>query len=223
MKRKQDNRGMSLVELIAAFALLGMLLAAAAVMIEAATEVYYQSKSESVGLEISETLLAKIRGELAEAGGSRSGQARSEQGRSEQGKSGQAKSGQDESVSEQVIISGDGRLLEFTDAEGRHSALGLIGGELYKYYYGDEPEAVNLGLCEGADMGYSVSDLAFTLQDAASQNGCPVIKVELVLSSPKYGSYSASEYVQLYKYYGEKPETFVQSGQITKIDDKKLR
>ena len=67
MTLKRNNGGYTLAETIVCFALLGIFVVAAAVLIESSTEVYYNTKSDSGGHETVQTLLKDVRGELEDA------------------------------------------------------------------------------------------------------------------------------------------------------------
>ena len=66
-KRKKDNRGMSLAELIVTFALMGIFLAAVAVVISSSVLIHSELTGTMYAQSVSETLLDKIAGELAAA------------------------------------------------------------------------------------------------------------------------------------------------------------
>lgn len=64
---KEDNTGMSLAELIVTFALMGIFLAAVAIVISSAVVVHSELTGAMYAQSVSETLLDKITGELAPA------------------------------------------------------------------------------------------------------------------------------------------------------------
>ena len=66
-KRKSDNRGMTLAELIVTFALMGIFLAAVAMVISSSVVVHSELTGTMYAHNVSETLLDKIAGELTEA------------------------------------------------------------------------------------------------------------------------------------------------------------
>lgn len=66
-KRKKDNRGMSLAELIVTFALMGIFLAAVAVVISSSVLIHSELTGTMYAQSVSETLIDKIAGELAAA------------------------------------------------------------------------------------------------------------------------------------------------------------
>lgn len=66
-KRKKDNRGMSLAELIVTFALMGIFLAAVAAVISSSIMIHSELTGTMYAQSVSETLLDKIAGELAAA------------------------------------------------------------------------------------------------------------------------------------------------------------
>lgn len=66
-KQKSDNRGMTLAELIVTFALMGIFLAAVAVVISSSVLIHSELTGTMYAQSVSETLLDKIAGELAAA------------------------------------------------------------------------------------------------------------------------------------------------------------
>lgn len=61
---KKRNKGSTLIEMIVCFALLGIFMSAAAVVISNVTNIYYDVKGQSYGRQVADLLLSKITGEI---------------------------------------------------------------------------------------------------------------------------------------------------------------
>ncbi len=66
-KRQKKNKGSTLIELIVCFALLGIFMSAAAVVIANVTNVYYDVKGHTYGRQVADILMSKICGEIESA------------------------------------------------------------------------------------------------------------------------------------------------------------
>ena len=66
-KKKIDNNGFTLLEMVICFALLGILMVAAAQIISSATQIYYYTKSVSYGTQASQIIATELRGDIEEA------------------------------------------------------------------------------------------------------------------------------------------------------------
>ena len=66
-KHNMDNNGFTLLEMVICFALLGILLVAAAQVISSTTQVYYYSKSVTYGIQASQVVATEVRGDLEDA------------------------------------------------------------------------------------------------------------------------------------------------------------
>ena len=65
--KKMDNKGMTLVEMLVSFIILGILLVVAAKVIHSCTEVYYNNRSVSYGIQAAQIVATEIRGEIEDA------------------------------------------------------------------------------------------------------------------------------------------------------------
>ncbi|MBR1816891.1 MAG: prepilin-type N-terminal cleavage/methylation domain-containing protein [Lachnospiraceae bacterium] len=63
-KKFNNNSGMTLIELIVTFALLGLFMVAAGKVIADTVNVYYQAKSIQTGMQVSSIISTKITGEI---------------------------------------------------------------------------------------------------------------------------------------------------------------
>jgi hypothetical protein len=201
-KRKLNNSGLTLVELIVTFMLLGIFMVAASMMISSIMNVYYEAKGTSYGLQVTKLLndkiAEKLEGALVESINSVS--------------AGDADA-TDSSNKVAMSISSDGEKIEFIDKTGSHVYLGLWSDEasgkqyLTVYYYevaSSNPDADNIydavdwRFDSAAYMGYSIKELKFS--KPTEDYGGNIIKVELTITSPNYGDFSTTQYVECYNF-----------------------
>jgi hypothetical protein len=203
-KRKLNNSGLTLVELIVTFMLLGIFMVAASMMISSIMNVYYEAKGTSYGLQVTKLLndkiAEKLEGALVESINSVS--------------AGDADA-TDSSNKVAMSISGDGEKIEFIDKTGSHVYLGLWSDEdeasgdkyLTVHYYevaSSNPDADNIydavdwRFDSAAYMGYSIKELKFS--KPAGAYGGNIIKVELTITSSKYGDFSSTQFVECYNF-----------------------
>jgi hypothetical protein len=185
------------VELIVSFVLLSIFMVSASMIIISITNVYYEAKGTSYGLQVSDVIMGKIAGELE---GAINGDITSEDFLDESG----------QGVRGAMIIGND--KVEFTNSEGSHVNLGLIetnGKQYMAIHYYEVPssdstealyEAVDWTFDPGTYMGYSISELTFSRpQGDYAYN---IIKIDMTITHPRYGDYSVSEYVECYNFDG---------------------
>lgn len=182
---------MTLVEMIVSFTLLSMFMVAATMMIASIVNVYYQSSTLSYGLEVANVINNKIRGELEAAVGS--------------------------DMASAVEINAEGNEIHFVTATGSRVFLGLAqrNGQNYLVehfeaieaslnedgtYDDDGYDAVDWMFDEAAYMGYVIDELHFSMAKATDPSYEEnVIKVDLVISNPRYGEFNTEKYVKCYK------------------------
>jgi hypothetical protein len=170
---------------------------AASMMIISITNVYYEAKGTSYGLQVSGVIMGKISGELE---GAINGDITSEDFYDESG----------QGISGAMIIGND--KIEFTNSAGSHVNLGLIETNGKKYlalHYYEVPsadgsenlyDAVDWTFDPNTYMGYSISELKFSRPgDGYDYN---IIKIDMTITHPRYGDYSVSEYVECYNFDG---------------------
>jgi hypothetical protein len=210
---------MTLVEMMVSFTLLAIFMTSASTIIYSAANTYYQVRSVSNGMQVSEIVQEKIAQELEGAIDSCISQEDADGNKEEA----------------RMFINADKDKVEFTNASGNHVSLGMTEendeGEqgkqyLLLHYYdmeetskngtsegeltGDETgessskvtsEATDWTFDEATYMGYSVKDLHFSrpTENGKYIYGEYVIQVDLTLTSPKYGTYSTTQYVECYK------------------------
>jgi prepilin-type N-terminal cleavage/methylation domain-containing protein len=196
-KKQQNNRGFTLVEMIVSFALLGIFVVAASMVISSIMNVYYEAKGISYGLQVSNVIMDKIAGELE---GAINGDITSEDFKDA---SGDAMRG--------AMIVGKNKV-EFTNSSGSHVNLGLIESDgknyLALHYYevmsadGESVlyDAVDWTFDPNTYMGYSIKELTFTRPKGDYDYN--VIQIDMTITSPRYGDYSVTEYVECYKFEG---------------------
>lgn len=188
---QQNNSGMTLVELIISFMLLGLFMVVATMMISSTMNIYYQARGTSYGLQVSGIIQSKIAEKLE---GAMNGDITSDDFVDAAG----------EAANGAMLISEE--KVEFIDETGSHVNLGLCEKDGKKYlavhYYevntGVNYDAVDWMFDSAVYMGYSVKDLKFSRPGGAY--GYNILKVELTITSPKYGDYTTTEYVECYNF-----------------------
>ncbi|MCH1983060.1 hypothetical protein MCG98_10835 [Ruminococcus sp. OA3] len=217
-----SKSGVTLVELVVTFALLGLFIAVSCQVISNALNVYYHIKGLTYGQQVSDTLLEKISGEIEGAQVSIS-------------------EGDADNKDKTLKIYKNGSVIELYDRTGSHISItttssygniidsvnvpdggkyqdpddGSVFNQLLIYYYavitnapdGSETkitryEAVDWIFDEAVYMGYEIEKLIFSQAD---QNQYPpnIIKIDLTLVSDKYGSYHSVRYVECYNFVSD--------------------
>ena len=207
-----NNKGMTLVELIVSFALLGLFMVAAGKVIADTVNLYYQAKSITTGMQVSNVINTKLTGMIEGALDDNSLVDRSS-----------------DKVSIRILDGGE--KIELIDKTGSHiemtgykkstDASGAVTSTpyMYIYYYPIITTDDEEGSTEppvGSDwtfdkktyMGYTIKELTFTKLDDIADADDPdkgifpgnVIRINLTISSPRYGDYSTVTYVQCYNF-----------------------
>jgi prepilin-type N-terminal cleavage/methylation domain-containing protein len=208
-KKQQNNQGLTLVEMLVSFALLGIFMVAASMMIASIMNVYYEAKGTSYGMQVSNVIMDKIAGELESAIG---GDIVSEEFKDAAG----------QGIRGAMLIGSE--KVEFINSSGSHVSLGLIeqdGLNYLAFHYYEVPsadgsdvlyDAVDWTFDAGTYMGYSIKELEFSRPMGAYAYN--VIKIDITITSPRYGDYSVTEYVQCYKFDGA-----VNASSVVDIDE----
>lgn len=193
MIKKIDNRGSTLAELMVSFALIGIFMVAAMNVIISAMNIYYQTKSVSMGKQVSDILMTKISGLIEEA------------------QTGSAYGVQDTVIVKTLKITENGNKISFYDGTGSPVTIGTKNGLMNIRYdevqsgEGDiRYEAVDWTFDEKMYMGYEISELKFS--QACKENiSYPenILKVELTINNLQYGQYKKVEYVECYHFNEE--------------------
>ncbi|MCR5692217.1 MAG: prepilin-type N-terminal cleavage/methylation domain-containing protein [Eubacterium sp.] len=210
-RKKLDNKGFTLVELVACFAVLGIFMVAATMLITSSSNVYYKVRTVSNGLQVSNNVMDKIAGELQGA-----------KGDSFTSSSYETETGAD--IEKAMIISADNTGLELVDKDGKHLLLSSQDKNMVLHHYAintfDEDgnpvtavEAVDWRFDPEALMGYEVKSLKFYKTGENFKPG--IVQVELVLHSPQYGDYTSERYINCYN-IKEKSDIYYSSSTVAK-------
>lgn len=177
---KVNNKGVTLVELVVTFALLGLFMVGASGIISYTIGIYYASSGATYGFEVANMISEKIVGELETA----------------------------RSVSD-PFISTDGKAISFVDRDGVNVKI-LSGSKAantvnpngspkyvyYEYSYINE-ESVEKVIWEfdpKAYLGYTVDTMRFErLGEAYPEN---VIRLVMILHNDRYGDYERSYFIK---------------------------
>lgn len=191
-KLNKDNRGTTLVELVVTFALLGIFMVSATFIIVYTSQLYYNTKGATNGLEVSNMIAEKVVGQIE---------------------------GAKPSNPPQVTEGGDFDSITFTDATGstvtvtaeeqtiERNVGGAVETEVTTGKYicikydqvKDGPvkyDAVDWRFDYKAYMGYVVTKLDFSNPGPDYPDN--VVKMTLVLNSDKYGEYTTNYYIKCY-------------------------
>lgn len=217
--RKMNNKGMTLIETVVSFAILGILLVVAAEIIHSTTEVYYLTKTTSYGIQAAQIVATELRGDLEDA-----------LPLALNGTSGTADIRIDKSNK-----TGDKSLhgIEFIDMKGRtvkysfetNAGVTVLKKEVTPTYdennmsYLTTPGATVVDRIYNSKyigMGYEVIDISFSkLNKQYTRDGnalkttedlpisdCPVLVMEITVGNKQYDNYTCTEYIPLYNFYG---------------------
>ncbi len=196
-RRKLNNSGTTLVELMVTFALLGLFMVQASFIISSLASAYYQLKGNDMGMQVANVIMTKISGQLENA---RNVVFASEDYKELDGTA----------VTGTLILAGDAA--EFRNGNGSHVKLCLEGDANQRYlslhYYevtsvneetGESEQlykAVDWKYDSAMYMGYHIRDLQFAL--AGAEYDSNVIRVTLELESPQYGEYKTQQLMRCY-------------------------
>ena len=214
------NKGTTLVEMLVCFALLGIFMSAAAVVIGNVTTVFFDVKGQSYGRQVADILLGKITGEIEGAKISATENF------------GQPIIYQDPAEKELGNVSG--YKIDLYDRTDTHIQIYAEDGALKIKYFEINPPKDKMSpeyiaghrdeiiwtFDEGVYQGYKITSLRFvpankgrggsemsdsTLEDSAyeytyQENDYPgnVVGVYLTLESPQYGEFYAYRYIKMY-------------------------
>lgn len=206
---KMDNKGMTLLETTLCFVLLGMLLIAASQVIATCTNVFYDTKSTSDGVQAAQAVATEIKGELADAMqltlvGKNSTYCIYSDGKSIQ------------------FIGRDGKQKEydFSDEKGEKLLVEKTLEDAYDPYYvksgtygetiGNDSYTKKWFTREYIGMEYTVTELKFRkfnkggipanyIEPLPVEN-CPVVIMEVTVKNPKLSEFTCTEYIPLYNF-----------------------
>lgn len=180
-RRKLNNAGMTMVELIVTFALLALFMVAATRVISYVIGIYYAASGNSYGMAVSDTITSKIVGQIE---------------------------GASSAMEPEITSDGTGiDKLHFIDKTGSEitiTATAVNNGSADKKYMDIQYAAVTEGSIKyepvswrfdpKAYMGYYVESLRF--ESPGSDYPENVIKMTLGLCSDRYGTYTSTYYIK---------------------------
>lgn len=208
MKGYKNKRGVTLIELIVTFALISLFTVLSCQLLSTAFGVFYRIQYLNYGMQVSDTLMDKIGGEIEGAlvGVTRPG----------------IDNEPDADGEHTLIIRGDS--IDFYEKTGSHIKI-RSGVPDYKdeyvdknfnqlviHYYGVTSvkegtevkviyDAVDWTFDKKMYLGYQIKELKFTQPKGDYEDN--IIKVELEISHSKYGEYKSTRYVECYNFQTE--------------------
>lgn len=202
-KFHNKNQGLTLVEMIVTFMLIGLFMIAASKVIANTVSVYYEAKGTANGMQVSSIIASKIRGEIE---GARNATITTEV-KNEDGTTSEVTLPYVMQLSTDAALGGQNETtgynkIEFTDAQGSHVYIGVNKeGYLVVHYY---PVVIASGEVKETDwvfdkkayMGYSIKELKFT--QPKGDYAANIIYMSLTLHSSRYGDFTYTEYIQCY-------------------------
>jgi competence protein ComGC len=197
------NQGLTLVEMIVTFMLIGLFMIAASKVIANTVSVYYEAKGTANGMQVSAIIASKIRGEIE---GARNETITTEV-KNEDGTTSEVTQPYVMRLSTDTTLGGQNETsgynkIEFTDAQGSHVYIGVNeNGYLVVHYYpvvvaSGEVKSTNWVFDQKAYMGYSIKELKFTQPGGNYEDN--IIYMSLTLHSSRYGDFTYTEYIQCY-------------------------
>lgn len=197
------NQGLTLVEMIVTFMLIGLFMIAASKVIANTVSVYYEAKGTANGMQVSAIIASKIRGEIE---GARNATITTEV-KKEDGTTSEVTQPYVMRLSTDTTLGGQNETsgynkIEFTDAQGSHVYIGVNeNGYLVVHYYpvvvaSGEVKSTNWVFDQKAYMGYSIKELKFTQPGGNYADN--IIYMSLTLHSSRYGDFTYTEYIQCY-------------------------
>ena len=210
LRKKHNNTGMTLVEMVVSFALLSILVAASTVIISNVTALYYRVKGENYSRQISNIVITKVSSEIAGA------------------KFNQRNSAMSPKIHTKVDGADvDGTAIEIYDRTDTRVYIYAKDGILVLKYpkISDEEKPENNRVSnewkydQSIYNDFSIKELYFVQantadnEELAAEYGLTgvdptnyhdnVVAVYMTLTSPKYGEFKVYRYVKIY----EAPET----------------
>lgn len=212
-KSLKGKKGVTLIELIITFALISLFLVLSCQAISSALNVYYRIQSVNYGLQVSDTLMDKIAGEISSA----------QVGVRETGVENEdLNTGYTLQIIEKEGADGIvDTAIDFYDGSGSHiyiaNGIPMQGGDkqLLIHYYSVktvQPDSSKKEAYKPVDwtfdkkmyLGYKIKKLEFSLADPKGivypKN---VIKIDLTIESEKFREYSSTRYVECYNFKSE--------------------
>ena len=176
ISKKFNNKGMTLVEMIATFALMGLFMVAATRVISYTTSIYYNVKGATYGIEVTNAVASKIVGQLEGAKG----------------------------LNTPTVTKVDDNIdqIYFTDATGSDVTVSVIDDYLnikYDAVTGGTVayEEVNWRFDSKVYMGYNVKELHF--ENPGDEYPPNVVRMVVIVHSPKYGDFQSQYFIKCSK------------------------
>lgn len=199
-KQRQLNKdtGFTLVELIVCFALLGIFMVCAMLIISSVMGIYYHAKGVDTVRQVADMVATKVVGEIE---GAVTGADVNDTEVSGIGST--VDSRITAGAMEYMAIGDDGSYIDFYDRTGSHVKISVVDDYLDIYYYpvvvdggtGTKPgRGVDWTFDPKTYQGYKVSSMTFT------HVGGNIIRLELVIHSDKYGDYTGTQYIECYNF-----------------------
>lgn len=199
MKKSLNNKGMTLVELLLSFTILGILLVVAAEIIHSSTEVYYYTKTTSQGIQAAQIVATEIRGDLEDAIPLYTSDA-----------------------AHYIVINGDNKKTQSIEFVGMNEnrviydfsgvSLGNSSESILKRIEKDSSgNEISQTIYDSKyiGMGYEVKNICFvkpksgvTGTEKLPISDCPVIKVIITVCNNQYGEFETEDYISIYGFYG---------------------
>ena len=224
-KTKLNNSGFTLLETMIGFVLLGIIIVAASQVIASNTEVYYDAKSVSYGIQISQAITTEIRGDIENA----QAYPLLQYDNSDNVKDFVEKYPDVNIKGKYVALTdndsnGSCETIEFINTDGKQITFSLFNGDTSNILFNKKTELAytdkfskdtyktSSSTTKEFDskyigMGYTIKDISFSLLNKINTSGtnylcnCPVIKIEVTVSSDKWGDYTSTDYAALYSMY----------------------
>jgi prepilin-type N-terminal cleavage/methylation domain-containing protein len=227
---RMDNKGMTLLELMICFVLLGFLLLAGSQVIISTTQVYYYTKATDYGMQASQLIATEIRGDLTEAIMKKLVLSPNLTGIDTQKCIDIGTAGDSISfiIFNEVngVLQDDGIQVSYhlTDEISDTNTSGgkVLVRDAFQAY--DKVSADHASVSKTAlpqvkydtnyiGMNYKVKSISFSLykpgdssadtsMESLRSGDYPVIEMTIIVNNPQYGDYECKEYIPLYNYYG---------------------
>lgn len=182
LKRK---KGVTLVELMVTFALIGLFVVGTTQMIGVSIKTYHKIRSINNAKQVSDTLMDKITGEIE---GAKDWKIRT-------GSGGDSMMDMKDKTGSPVCITTTDNRNEIEPGAGQNlNESEQINGLLIYYYEVGLFKAVGWTFDDAVYMGFEIDSLLIT--EAGEGYGGDIVKVELKLASAQYGSYKTTRYIQ---------------------------
>lgn len=168
-RKKQNNHGFTLVELVVGFALLGMLFVAGAGIITSSMKIYFQVKSTSGAEKVANIIIEKATGVI------------------------------EDYRKQHITVSEDGREIRLSGADGDNIMIHAENGRFCIDYSGsgEGSQDYSWRLDDKLYNGFVISDLTFS--EAGYGYADNVFVMKMVLSNSTYGDFTFERYIECFR------------------------